>query len=197
MLKRFFDVVVSLFILIVLFPVFIVISLLIVLGSKGPVFYRQIRIGKNGEEFRIFKFRTMYTGSDKSGLITIGKDRRITSTGYFLRKYKLDELPQFINVVTGDMSIVGPRPEVKKYVQMYSEQQRKVLEVKPGITDYASIEYSDENDLLGKSSDPEKEYVQVIMPAKLNLNLKYISDQGFFTDIKIILLTLKKIIISH
>lgn len=137
----------------------------------------------------------MKTGSDKKGLLTVGgRDNRITRTGYFLRKYKLDELPQLLNVLKGDMSLVGPRPEVRKYVELYNEEQSKVLSVRPGLTDYASIEYADENDILGASADPEKEYVVNIMPAKLRLNMKYIGEANLATDVRILFLTLKKIL---
>ena len=155
----------------------------------------QERIGKNEKPFRIFKFRTMFLDADKKGLLTVGgRDPRVTPVGYFLRKYKLDELPQLFNVVLGEMSLVGPRPEVKRYVDMYSVEQRKVLEVKPGITDYASIEYANENELLGKADDPEKMYLEEIMPAKLRLNLKNVQEQSFLVDLKIILKTVLKIL---
>ena len=158
---------------------FVVVALLVRLDSKGPVIYRQSRVGKGGEPFWLLKFRTMHTGSDKKGLLTIGgKDSRVTRVGYFLRKYKLDELPQLWNVVKGDMSLVGPRPEVKKYVDLYNEEQRKVLTVRPGITDLASIIYRNENELLAKSSDPEAYYVNVIMPEKIRLNNKFISNRN-------------------
>jgi lipopolysaccharide/colanic/teichoic acid biosynthesis glycosyltransferase len=152
-------------------------------------------VGKDGKDFKLFKFRSMRTDADKAGLLTVGgSDNRITKVGYYIRKYKVDELPQLINVFVGDMSLVGPRPEVRKYVNMYNEQQRLVLSVKPGITDYASIEYSNENEILGKASEPEKVYINEIMPAKLDLNLKYIKDQGVLTDFKIIFKTIFKIL---
>ena len=195
MVKRLFDIWFSFFGILFLFPFLFVISILIILTSKGGMFYRQVRVGKAGVDFKILKFRTMKPDSDKKGLLTVGaKDSRITEIGYFLRKYKLDELPQLLNVLIGDMSFVGPRPEVRKYVEMYDEQQLKVLNVKPGITDYASIEYSNENELLAKSTDPEKTYIDEVMPAKLKLNLKYIQEVGLGTDLKIIFGTLKKII---
>jgi lipopolysaccharide/colanic/teichoic acid biosynthesis glycosyltransferase len=195
-MKRIFDIVLSLFGLIVLAPFFILIALLIVVDSRGGVFYRQVRVGKNGNDFYLFKFRSMRTDADKKGLlITVGgRDSRITRMGYYIRKYKLDELPQLLNVFFGDMSLVGPRPEVRRYVDMYTAEQKIVLSVKPGITDYASIEYSNENELLGKATDPEKVYIEEIMPAKLKLNLKYIAEQGIVTDLKIIFKTLAKII---
>ena len=195
MLKRAFDVTVSTVALLILFPVFVILSLVILFSSRGPVFYRQVRVGKNNTDFRIFKFRTMYTGSDKKGLITVGgRDSRITTAGYFLRKYKLDELPQLLNVIAGDMSLVGPRPEVRKYVLLYNTEQLRVLTVKPGITDYASIEYAYENELLGKAADPDQEYIKVIMPAKLDLNLKYIREQSLRTDLGILWKTLVRIV---
>ncbi len=195
MTKRLLDILFCLPMCIVLSPLFLFIALFIKLGSKGPVFYLQERIGINSTPFNIFKFRTMHLNADKKGLLTVGgRDPRVTRVGYFLRKYKLDELPQLFNVVLGEMSLVGPRPEVKRYVDMYSVEQRKVLEVKPGITDYASIEYSNENELLGKAKDPEKMYVEEIMPAKLRLNLKYVQEKSFFVDLKIIFRTVLKIV---
>ncbi len=181
--------------LVFLFPFLLVIGVLIVADSRGGVFYRQVRVGKGNKDFRIFKFRTMRPGSDKAGLLTVGaKDNRITGIGIFLRKYKIDEFPQLLNVLIGDMSIVGPRPEVRKYVDMYNEEQLTVLNVRPGITDYASIEYHNENELLAKSTEPEKTYIEEVMPAKLKLNLRYISEAGMLTDIRIIFRTLAKII---
>lgn len=194
-MKRLFDIIFSFFGLIFLFPLLSFISILIVLDSKGGIFYRQIRAAKGNKDFHILKFRTMRPDSDKAGLLTVGeKDNRITKIGYLLRKYKLDELPQLLNVLIGDMSVVGPRPEVRKYVDMYNEEQLKVLDIRPGITDYASIEYSKESELLAKSDNPEKTYLEEVMPTKLKLNLKYISEAGFATDIKIIFKTLGKII---
>lgn len=193
--KRLFDIFFSLIGLLVLFIPFIIISVIITLDSKGGVFYKQTRVGKDGVDFSLLKFRSMATGSDKSGLLTVGgRDNRITKIGYSLRKYKIDELPQLINVLFGDMSLVGPRPEVRKYVELYNSEQKKVLSVKPGITDYASIEYSDENELLGKAENPEEVYITEIMPAKLKLNLKYIEEQGLGTDFKIIFSTIGKIV---
>ena len=194
MVKRLFDVLASTVMLVLLSPLLLVLSLAVNFSSKGPVFYMQERIGKNEKPFRIFKFRTMLMDADKKGLLTVGgRDPRVTNFGYFLRKYKLDELPQLFNVVLGEMSLVGPRPEVKRYVEMYSVEQKKVLEVNPGITDYASIEYANENELLGKADDPEKMYVEEIMPAKLKLNLKYVKEQSFLVDLKIIFKTAMKI----
>ena len=172
----------------------LIIAILIKLDSKGPIFFKQVRVTKNGREFKIFKYRTMRVGSDKFSQITVGKDSRITKVGDFLRKYKLDEIPQLINVLIGDMSLVGPRPEVPKYVELYTEEQREILKVRAGITDYASIEFSNENDILANETDPEKAYIEKIMPRKIELNKKYLSEISILTDIKIILLTIKKIL---
>ena len=192
---RFFDFILSLVGLVVLAPIFIVLAIWIKIDSKGPVFYKQVRVGQNGINFGLFKFRSMVVDADKKGLITVGgRDPRITRSGYFIRKYKLDELPQLINVLVGDMSLVGPRPEVRKYVNLYTDEQQKVLSVKPGITDYASIEYMDENEILGKSSDPEKTYIEEIMPEKIKYNMKYIQNKNLFEYFKIIFLTVLKIV---
>lgn len=194
-MKRLFDIFFSLLGLAILLVPFMLISLIIVLDSRGGIFYRQVRVGKKGKDFKLFKFRSMRTNADKAGLLTVGgRDNRITRVGYYIRKYKVDELPQLINVLIGDMSLVGPRPEVRKYVDMYTAEQLKMLDAKPGITDYASIEYSNENEILGKANDPEKVYIEEIMPAKLRLNLKYISEQGLATDLKIIFKTIAKIL---
>lgn len=193
MLKRSFDIIVSLLVLIILLPFFILIAILIIIDDGWPVFYLQERVGKDFKTFRLIKFRTMYKDASKYGLLTIGsKDKRVTKIGYYLRKYKLDELPQFINVLIGDMSIVGPRPEVKKYVDLYNEEQKKVLSVKPGITDEASLKYIDENDVLASSENPEKTYIEKIMPEKLNINLEYINNQSLMKDIEIIFKTFFK-----
>ena len=194
MLKRIFDIILSLFGLIILLPFMLIIAIFIKLDSKGPVFFKQIRVTKNGKEFKIFKYRTMRVGSDKYSQITVGKDGRITKIGSFLRKYKLDEIPQLINVLIGDMSLVGPRPEVPKYVALYTDEQKEILKVRAGITDYASIEFSDENDLLASEEDPEKTYIEKVMSRKIELNKKYLSEISILTDIKIILLTIKKIL---
>lgn len=192
---RFFDFVLSLVGLVILAPIFIVLAVWIKIDSVGPVFYKQIRVGQNGKDFGLFKFRSMVVDADKKGLITVGgRDPRITRSGYFIRKYKLDELPQLINVLVGDMSLVGPRPEVRKYVEFYDDEQNKVLSVKPGITDYASIEYMDENEILGKSMDPEKTYIEEIMPEKIKYNMKYIKNRSLIEYFKIIFLTVLKII---
>ncbi|MCX6291719.1 MAG: sugar transferase [Bacteroidetes bacterium] len=193
-LIRFFDLLFSLCGLIILSPVFLIISVFVIVGSKGGVLFLQNRVGKNGVDFTLWKFRTMRIDSEKTGQITVGKkDPRITGAGYFLRKFKLDELPQLVNVLVGQMSLVGPRPEVRKYVDLYSEKQRKVLTVKPGITDYASIEYADENELLGKSTDPLKTYVEEIMPDKIILNMKYIDHPTIGNYFCILAKTLLKI----
>jgi len=191
--KRISDIIASFIVLILLSPLFIFISLWIILDSKGGAFYKQVRIGKNGKEFKLLKFRSMRPDSDKKSQITIGNDNRITKVGKFIRKYKIDEFPQLINIIKGDMSVVGPRPEVPKYVNMYNENQKKVLQVKPGLTDYASILYFDEQSVLGKSEDPEKTYINEVMPHKLELNLKYIQEKSFLTDLKIIFQTIGKI----
>lgn len=194
-MKRIFDIIASGFGLLVLSPLFLILAIWIKLDSSGPVFYRQIRVGRNNKDFKIFKFRSMRVGSDKHGLITVGgRDPRVTCSGYFIRKYKLDELPQLINVFIGDMSLVGPRPEVRKYVNLYNEEERKVLVVHPGITDYASIEYMDENVLLEKSNDPDKTYTEVIMPAKIKLNMRYINNPTLIEYFRIIFLTIFKIV---
>jgi len=195
LLKRLFDIIASLLGIIILIPFLFIISIFIVCGSGFPIFYLQRRVGKDGKDFNLFKFRTMANNSDKKGLLTIGgRDSRVTKIGYYLRKYKLDELPQLLNVFIGDMSLVGPRPEVRKYVNLYNDMQKKVLQVKPGITDLASIEFFDENEMLGKSLNPEQTYITEVMPKKLELNLLYIEQQGFLMDLKIICNTLLKIV---
>lgn len=192
---RFFDILFSIIGLVLLSPLFTVLYLLIRIESQGGGFYSQERIGKNGKPFKLFKFRSMRIGSDKKSLITIGeKDNRITKTGFILRKYKLDELPQLWNVFIGDMSLVGPRPEVKKYTDLYTEEQKQVLQVKPGITDWASIKYVDENKILGESKDPDDAYVNLIMPNKIKLNMVYIQHQTLGEYFKIIFTTFKEIV---
>lgn len=192
---RFFDIIFSIIGLVLLSPLFTVLYLLIRIESQGGGFYSQERIGKNGKPFKLFKFRSMRIGSDKKGLITIGeKDNRITKTGFILRKYKLDELPQLWNVFIGDMSLVGPRPEVKKYTDLYTEEQKQVLQVRPGITDWASIKYVDENKILGESKDPDDAYVNLIMPNKIKLNMVYIQHQTLGEYFKIIFTTFKEIV---
>lgn len=192
---RLFDILFSSVGLILLSPLFIVLYIMIRIESKGGAFYVQERIGRNGKPFGLYKFRTMRTGSDSEGLLTIGEhDNRITRIGYFLRKTKIDELPQLFNVVKGEMSLVGPRPEVRKYVNLYTEEQRKVLNVRPGITDYASIEYVNENELLSKTSDPDRVYIEEIMPDKIKLNMKYLENYTLREYFKIIFLTFKSLI---
>lgn len=195
MVKRIFDIILSLIILSIFFPFGLLVSCWIFMESSGGIFYKQVRIGKKGVPFKMFKFRSMRQNSDKLGQLTVGmRDPRITRSGYFIRKYKLDEFPQFINVLKGDMSIVGPRPEVQEFVELYTNEQRKILNVKPGITDYASLEYFKENELLGLSDDPRKTYVEEIMPAKIQLNMKYIQHPGLLNDIKIMWRTFLKIV---
>jgi len=192
---RFFDFLFTILGLIILSPLFLIVAIWIKLDSNGPVLYRQTRVGRNNKDFRLFKFRSMVTDADTKGLITVGgRDPRVTQSGYFIRKYKLDELPQLINVLIGDMSLVGPRPEVRKYVDMYNETQRKVLSVKPGITDYASIEYIDENEILGRAENPEKVYIEQIIPEKIKYNIKYIQKRSVKEYFKIIFLTIGKIV---
>lgn len=194
-MKRLLDIIICFIASLLLAPVWIILPLLIVIDSEGNPFYVQKRVGKDSKDFNLLKFRTMYAGTDKKGLLTVGdNDRRITRIGYFLRKYKLDELPQLFNIIKGDMSIVGPRPEVRKYVQLYNEHQRNVLKVRPGLTDYASIEYIAESELLAQSDDPEYTYIQDIMPKKIELNLKYIENQSLRLDFELIIKTLLKII---
>ena len=192
---RFLDFIFSLLGIILLFPVFLVLYFAVRLESKGDGFYKQLRVGRGGTDFYVYKFRSMRIGADKQGLITVGgRDPRITQVGYFIRKYKLDELPQLFNVLKGDMSLVGPRPEVRKYVELYTDEQRKILSVRPGITDYASIEYVDENTILGQADDADKAYVERILPDKIQYNMKYINHRSVKEYIKIIFLTIWSII---
>jgi lipopolysaccharide/colanic/teichoic acid biosynthesis glycosyltransferase len=191
MAKTVLDLLISIIGLIVLAPFFLIIALLIKADSRGSVFYQQERVGMNGKLFKLFKFRTMRIDADKAAAITIGeRDPRITTIGFYLRKYKLDELPQLINVLVRDMSLVGPRPELKKFVDLYEGTQRNVITVRPGITDYASIEFRNENELLAGKEDPIQFYIEEIMPVKLKLNLEYINDQSFWLDVKIIFKTI-------
>lgn len=195
MLKRLFDIAFSLLGLILLLPLLIVVALILKLESKGPIFYNQVRVGKGNSDFKIFKFRTMYTGSDKKGLLTVGdKDPRVTRFGYILRKYKLDELPQLINVFMGTMSFVGPRPEVRHYVNYYSVEDLEILSIKPGITDYASIVFRNEAELLKTAKNPEHLYINTILPQKIALNKKYITSPGLLIDLKIITKTIQTIL---
>lgn len=194
-MKRLFDIVASGCGLLILSPVLILVGIWIKVDSPGPVFYRQLRVGRYNKDFRIFKFRSMRVGSDKKGLITVGgHDPRVTRSGYFIRKYKLDEFPQLINVFIGDMSLVGPRPEVRKYVDLYTPEQMHVLDVRPGVTSLASIRYRNENDLLAKAENPDKFYVDVIMQDKLAIDLEYVNNASFWYDIKLIFETLWNVV---
>jgi lipopolysaccharide/colanic/teichoic acid biosynthesis glycosyltransferase len=193
-LKRAFDLVSSIIVLIIGLPFFLIIALLVGFTSKGGVFFIQKRVGKDNTDFGLLKFRTMNPDAESQGQITVGgRDPRITKVGYFLRKFKMDEFPQLLNIIAGQMSVVGPRPEVRKYVSLYSVEQLKVLSVKPGLTDYASIIYINENQVLGAADDPEKVYVDQVMPVKLRFNLKYIAQQNFWLDIKLIFQTFGKV----
>lgn len=191
---RVLDIFFSFFGIVILSPVFLILYLAICLESKGGGIYSQSRIGQFGHVFQLYKFRSMRVGADNDSLITIGDDNRITKSGKFIRKYKLDELPQLFNVLKGDMSLVGPRPEVARYVNLYTKEQRKVLDVRPGITDYASIAYADENHILELSDNPEKTYIEQIMPDKIKLNMQYINNHTVKEYFKIIFLTLKCVI---
>ncbi|GAA0083812.1 sugar transferase [Clostridium sp. CTA-7] len=194
-IKRIFDFIASLLGIIILSPLLIIVSIAIKIDSKGNVMFLQKRVGRNGKLFYIYKFRTMITDAEKLGKqITVGKDNRITRVGAFLRKFKIDELPQLFNVVKGDMSLVGPRPEVPKYVELYTNEEKKVLEVRPGITDLASLRYKDENEILGKVDNPEEYYINVIMKDKLKLNLEYIEKSNILLDILLIFKTVIKCI---
>lgn len=189
-MKRLFDIIASGIGLILLSPLFVVLAIWIKLDSRGPVFYRQVRVGRYNKDFRIFKFRSMRLGSDKGSLVTIGgHDPRITRSGYFIRKYKFDELPQLINVFVGDMSLVGPRPEVRHYVDYWTPEQMHVLDVRPGITDPASIRFRNENELMAKADDPEKFYIEEVMQEKLRLYLEYVRHHSFIGDIGLIFKT--------
>lgn len=191
LIKRSFDFVAALLGLIVLSPLFLVIAILIKIDSPGPVFFRQERVGKRGVAFRILKFRTMYIGAEREGQITVGKDSRVTHVGHALRRYKIDELPQLINVLKGEMSLVGPRPEVPRFVGCYPEAVREVvLSVLPGVTDWASIEFKDESAILGQARDPERSYIDEILPIKLDYYVRYVRQRSFLVDLHIIVLTL-------
>lgn len=193
-MKRIIDILASGLGLLILSPLFVILAIWIKTDSKGTIFYCQIRVGKDNKDFNLFKFRSMRSGSDKKGLITVGdRDPRVTSSGYFIRRYKIDELPQLINVFIGQMSLVGPRPEVRKYVDLYTQEQLRVLSVKPGITDYASIEYMDENTILGSAENPDRVYIEQIMPAKIDLNMRYINNPTLVEYFRIIFLTIFKI----
>jgi lipopolysaccharide/colanic/teichoic acid biosynthesis glycosyltransferase len=195
MAKRIFDILFSIVMLLLLSPLLLLIALVVLLDSRGGIFFGQIRVGKQGKHFRLWKFRTMKVNAESSGQLTVGsRDNRITRSGYYLRKLKVDELPQLWNVLVGEMSIVGPRPEVPRYVALYDKEQQNVLSIRPGITDYASLLYFTESDLLASSADPEKTYIDEIMPAKLALNLEYLRTMSFWGDVKIILLTARRIL---
>lgn len=194
-MKRAFDFVASALGLLLLSPIFLVMAIWIKLDSYGPVFYRQVRVGRGNKDFKIFKFRSMRVGADKGSLVTIGgRDPRITSSGYFIRKYKLDEFPQLINVLKGDMSLVGPRPEVRHYVNYWTSEQMHVLDVRPGITDPASIKFRNENELMEQAEDPENYYIHVIMQEKIRLYLEYVKNASFWYDIRLIFRTFYVII---
>lgn len=194
-MKRLFDIILSSLGLLILSPIFAIVAIWIKLDSSGPIFYRQVRVGRYNQDFRIFKFRSMRVGSDKGSLVTIGgRDPRITTSGYFIRKFKIDELPQLINVLIGDMSLVGPRPEVRHYVNYWTPEQMHVLDVRPGITDPASIKFRNENELLEKAENPEKYYIEVIMQEKIRLYLEYVNQHNLFYDLKIIFQTFWAII---
>lgn len=196
-MKRTFDIVASGLGLIILSPVFIILAVWIKADSRGPVFYRQVRVGRKNRDFRLFKFRSMRPDSDKLGLITVGgHDPRVTRSGYYIRKYKLDELPQLINVFIGDMSLVGPRPEVRKYVDMYTPEQMRVLSVRPGITSLASIRYRNENDILAAAADPDRAYLERVMPDKIAIDLEYVERATLWNDIKLIFSTFREIIVK-
>lgn len=197
-MKRIFDIIISGCGLIFLSPLFLILSIWIKIDSRGPVFYRQVRVGRKNKDFCIFKFRSMRVGSDKGSLVTIGgHDPRVTKSGYYIRKYKFDEFPQLINVFIGDMSLVGPRPEVRHYVDYWTPDQMRVLDVRPGITDPASIKFRNENELMEKAKDPEDYYINMIMQEKIRLYLEYVQNASFFYDIKLIFKTFKVIIMER
>ena len=197
-MKRIFDILFSLVALVIGIPFGLLIALAIVIDSRGHVIYKQKRVGRDNVDFQLYKFRTMCTDADKGSQITVSDhDSRITKTGTFLRKYKIDEFPQFLNILKGEMSIVGPRPEVRKYVDLYTPEQMRVLTVRPGLTDYASIRYVNENEILAASDNPEETYIHEIMPDKLALNLQYIEEQSIWVDVKIMFMTLKAIVVRN
>ncbi len=195
-MKRLFDIFMALFGLTILMPLLVVLALWVAFDSKGPILYKQVRVGRNNVDFTLLKFRTMKVNSDKEGLLTMGdRDRRVTNSGYYLRKYKLDEFPQLINILKGDMSFVGPRPEVRKYVDLYSKEQLKVLNHRPGLTDIASITYINESELLAVQDNPEKYYIETLMPQKLKINLEYLANRNLLTDIGIMFQTILRIVV--
>ncbi|MBU3822273.1 sugar transferase [Flavobacteriaceae bacterium XHP0103] len=194
MIKRSFDVVFSLLGLLILSPILLLISILIKLGSKGPVLFIQKRVGKNNKDFNIYKFRTMYLASEDKGLLTLGNhDTRITKVGYYLRLYKIDEFPQLVNILIGDMSFVGPRPELRHYVSFYKKEDYDVFSVRPGITGLASLKYRNEVELLKSADDPETYFINTIIPDKIKYNKEYIKNQSFWLDIKLIFMTLRQV----
>lgn len=193
-MKRLFDLLFSMVVLILFFPLGILISLCIIIDSRGDIFYKQERVGLNGAIFTILKFRSMHVNSAVKGTLTVGDDARITRVGSLIRKVKLDEFPQFLNVIAGQMSVVVPRPEVQEFVDLYTDTQREILRVKPGITDEASLAYFDENNMLSESSNPKLTYIQEIMPRKIEINLKYISEKSWYSDAIVILKTMLKIL---
>ncbi len=193
-MKRLFDLLFSMVVLILFFPFGIIISLCIIIDSRGGIFYKQERVGLNGAVFTILKFRSMHVKADSNGSLTVAKDPRITRVGWLIRKLKLDEFPQFLNVIAGQMSVVGPRPEVKEFVDLYTDEQREILRVKPGITDEASLAYFDENNMLSDSSNPKFTYIQEIMPRKIEINLKYLSEKSWYSDAVVILKTMLRIL---
>lgn len=191
MLKRIFDIIISALGIVTLFPFFLIIALFVRINSKGPIYFTQKRVGRYGKDFNIIKFRSMYVGSEDNFPLTIGEyDKRVTKVGRILRNYKLDELPQLLNVLKGDMSMVGPRPVLRKFVDYYNEEQMHILDVKPGITDYASIKYRNEGELLEKAQDPLDYYLNVIMPDKLRLNKRYLDNMSFWIDLQLIFKTI-------
>jgi len=197
-MKRIFDILFSLVVLLLGIPFGLLIALAIIVDSRGHVIYKQKRVGRNNVDFLLYKFRTMCNDADKGSQITVSDhDARITKTGAFLRKYKIDEFPQFLNILKGEMSIVGPRPEVRKYVDLYTPEQMRVLSVRPGLTDYASIRYVNENEILATSDNPEETYIHEIMPDKLNLNLKYVDEQSLWVDMKIMWQTVVAVFIKN
>jgi len=197
-MKNFFDFGIAIMVLVILSPLFIICALIIKIYDGGPVFYSAQRVGKNGHLFRMLKFRTMVVNADKLGASsTTNHDVRITAPGKFMRKFKLDELPQFINVMKGEMSIVGPRPQVEWAVKLYSDEEKKILQLKPGITDFASIRFRNEGKILLGSADPDKLYMELIHPEKMKLSLQYLKERSFLTDLKIIFLTFSSIFKNH
>ncbi len=195
MTKRIFDILFSTCLIVLLSPLLLVLSILVSIDSKGSILFGQMRVGKNEVPFKLLKFRTMYLGAERNGLLTVGaRDSRITPVGFHLRKYKVDELPQLWNVLVGEMSMVGPRPEVPNFTALYNNDQKLVLTIKPGITDYASLLYFNENELLAKSTNPEKTYIEIVMPAKLKLNLEYVNKNSMVGDLKIIWATIKRMV---